>query len=416
VTARHPSTPGPSGQPEGQTLAASGLSKSATASAGAQEAVQEALKGLGGAPPTFGFVFASSRHDLRVVMAAVCDASGCEDVVGCTSVGEFTDRGMAYGGIAVLLVHAPRAVHRIVTAEGMRADHARVARALHQGFDEAAGRARANGWAHPITVLLVDGLADTCERLVGQFLQQTKPFQQVVGGAAGVDYGVKEARLAAGKRGASDMAVALHVFGPKRWAIGLDHGLKPPEAKGSAVAKMTVTKMTGNVIEELDGKPAIEAYRRHARDHGVEFTARDAGTYLVKNPLGLYFLDELRAVRVPGGLTESGGLLCTAAIATGSTVTILHGERSDLVAAAGNAARQARAALEGGEAAAVLVFDCGSRGLSLGPEFPSEVAAVRQVFPSTPVAGLLTYGEVARYRGRLDAWHHSTAVVVAIPR
>lgn len=404
------------GQAGEETLAGSGLSRSATAAAGAAEAAQEAMKALRGARPTFGFVFASSRHDLRVVMSTVCDAAGCAELIGCTSVGEFTERGTASGGIAVLLVHAPRSVHRIVTADGMRADHARVARGLAQGFDEVTSRARANGWAHPISILLIDGVADTCERLVGQFLQQTKPFQQVVGGAAGVDSGVKDARLAAGRSVAPDMGVALHVVGAKRWSIGLDHGLKPPEAKGSVMTKMTVTRMTGNVIEELDGKPAVEAYRRHARDHGTQLVESDAGSYLVKNPLGLYFLDELRAVRVPGGLTASGGLRCTAAVASGSTVTILHGERANLIEAAGNAARQARTGLEGGDAAAVLVFDCGSRGLSLGTEFPAEVAAVRQVFPDVPVTGLLTYGEIARYRGRLDAWHHSTAVVVAIPR
>jgi hypothetical protein len=28
----------------------------------------------------------------------------------------------------------------------------------------------------------------------------------------------------------------------------------------------------------------------------------------------------------------------------------------------------------------------------------------------------LTYGEIARYHGRLEGWHNTTAVVVAIPR
>ena len=44
-----------------------------------------------------------------------------------------------------------------------------------------------------------------------------------------------------------------------------------------------------------------------------------------------------------------------------------------------------------------------------------EIDAIRKVFPDTPVAGFLTYGEIARFRGRLDGWHNTTTVVAAIP-
>ena len=40
---------------------------------------------------------------------------------------------------------------------------------------------------------------------------------------------------------------------------------------------------------------------------------------------------------------------------------------------------------------------------------------MRSVFPGVPIAGFLTYGEIARYSGRLDGWHNTTAVVTAIP-
>jgi hypothetical protein len=231
-----------------------------------------------------------------------------------------------------------------------------------------------------------------------------------------VESGVAEARLAGGRKVGPDLAVALHVIGPRRWGVGLAHGLKTPP-KGSGVGKLKVTRLSGNVIEELDGKPAFDAYRRHAEEQGLRLEAGmiEVGGYLVKNPLGLYFLDELRAVRVCGGVTEKGGLLCTAAIAEGTNVTILRGEMEGMVDAARDAAREARSSLEG-EPAAVLVFDCGTRGYSMGDAFPREIAAVREVFPDVPVAGLLTYGEIAKYRGRQDAWHHSTAVVVAVPR
>jgi methyl-accepting chemotaxis protein len=96
-------------------------------------------------------------------------------------------------------------------------------------------------------------------------------------------------------------------------------------------------------------------------------------------------------------------------------VSILDGEPDNLVAAARDAAVEASAALGGARAAGVLMFDCVCRGMILKEQFQREIDAVRSVFGQVPLAGCLTYGEIARYTGRLDGWHNATAVVVAIP-
>jgi len=290
------------------------------------------------------------------------------------------------------------------------------AKELCRDFEEVAAAARNHGWPHSTSVVLLDGLAETCERAVKQVMLETRPFQQVVGGAAGVDLGLPKAQVGMKLRASPDAGVAMHVFGPTRWGVGIDHGLTPPSPRTSVALKMTVTRMTGNVIEELDGRPALEAYERHAKDHDVRLTRETVGQYLITNPLGVYFLDEVRSVRVAGSVTEKGGLVCTAELAEGSMVTILHADPKNLIDAAGKAALAARKNLDGAAPAAVLLFDCGSRGMALGASFDREVAAVRDVFPGIPMAGFLTYGEIARFRGRLDPWHNSTAVVVAIPQ
>jgi hypothetical protein len=51
----------------------------------------------------------------------------------------------------------------------------------------------------------------------------------------------------------------------------------------------------------------------------------------------------------------------------------------------------------------------------LGDGFQREIEAVRSVFGDVPVAGFLTYGEIACYRGRFGGWHNATAVVLAVP-
>jgi methyl-accepting chemotaxis protein len=96
-------------------------------------------------------------------------------------------------------------------------------------------------------------------------------------------------------------------------------------------------------------------------------------------------------------------------------VSILDGDPVSMVDAAKSAAEEAKKHLGGKKAAGILLFDCVCRGMILKDGFQKEIDAVRSVFGDVPIAGFLTYGEIARYQGKLDGWHNATAVVVAIP-
>ncbi len=387
--------------------AGSGLSSRPGA---ALEACREALATLGGAPVSFGVVFASPQQDLAHAVAAVAAETGCASIIGCSTAGELTERGLVQGGVATLLVSAPESVHAAAYARELKASHADAARRLCAGFAAAAERATVAGFPHSTTVVLVDGLAGVGERLVKLLMQGTRPFQQVVGGAAGDAGAFRETVVASPESCGPDAAAVLHVFGARRWGVGVDHGLSPQGPK------MLVTRSEGSVVLELDHAPAFEAYRAYARERGVTLTPENAGPFLIGNELGVFFLDQLRYARAPLRVTPEGGLACAAEIPQGSTVSILGGEPEAMIAAAERAAAEARENLGGADAAAVLLFDCVARHTILRSAFQREIDAVRAAFPDVPMAGFLTYGEIARYRGRLDGWHNTTAVVVAIPR
>jgi hypothetical protein len=199
------------------------------------------------------------------------------------------------------------------------------------------------------------------------------------------------------------------VFDTAPWGVGVDHGLRPK------TQRMTVTKAVGNVLYELDGRPAFDVYKEYAKQRGVALEPGTAGNFLVGNELGVFFLDELHHARAPVGVGKRGELNLVADVTEGSSVCILDGEPEAMVDAAGRAAQEARDNLRGAKAAGVLVFDCVCRGMILKDAFQQEIDAVRAVFPDVPVAGLLTYGEIARFKGRLDGWHNTTTVVAAIP-
>ena len=391
------------------TKAATGFSKDARTTDAVNESLTMAQKTLQGAPPSLGIVFASPRHDLGTALASAKRAMPATTFVGSTTAGEITEQGLTRGGLAMMLLSTADMQLELRTANDVKADPKRAASELGRGFSEAAGKAASSGFAASSTMLLVDGLNGAGEELVGELLGTTRRFQQVVGGAAGDDGAFKATHVGHAGSAATDSAVALHVFSRQPWGVGVDHGLRP------TTERMQVTRAAKNVVHEIDGRPAFDVYRDHAAKRGTSLTPESAGGFLIGNELGIYFFDKLHRARAPLAVGPDGSLACAGEIPQGASVCILDGEPDSMVAAAGRAAQEARKSLGGADAAAVLLFDCVCRGMILDGSFSREIEAVRAEFPGVPVAGFLTYGEIARFKGHMDGWHNTTAVVTAIP-
>jgi hypothetical protein len=393
--------------PTRSTSAGSGGSKLPNTVEAVKEAVLQARGALKG-PPVLGVLFASPRHELRAALAQARALAGCE-VVGCHTAGEFTEAGATRGGLALLLVASTRLMTQVVAARGVGASPEEVARDLGAPYAALEARARSAGLGLSTTLLLLDGLAGSPEVLVQELLKHTRLFQQVVGGAAG-DGGQFQATPAGGPGlDGSDVAAAAHVFDAHPWGIGVDHGFTPTGAP------LTVTESAGRTVQTLDHRPAFEVYSRAAEAAGQALVRESAGPHLITHPLGVLFLDEVRRLRAAMGAGPAGELRLLAPLAEGEQVSIMEATADSLVAAAGRAADEARERLGGTPAAGVLVFDCLARGMVLGREFQREIDAVRAVFPQVPLAGLLGYGQVARYRSPREGWHTGAVVVAAIP-
>jgi len=252
------------------TIAGSGRSTQLDSRAAAAEAVRIAQAPLGDAPPTFGVLFASPKHDLAAALAAAEQASGAA-FFGCTTAGEITEKGLTKGHLAVMVVSSDEMVAQVASATGVKADPQGAARRLCDGFARSAKAAAGRGFGMSSSVLLVDGLNGAGEELVGHVLGATRAFQQVVGGAAGDDGAFKATYVGAGSRASTDSAAALHTFSRKPWGVGVDHGLR------STWRRMRVTRARQNVVQQIDGRPAFDLYKEYAASRGVKLTAENAG-------------------------------------------------------------------------------------------------------------------------------------------
>jgi methyl-accepting chemotaxis protein len=389
-------------------IVGTGASNKANTQAAAQEAIRMAMAPLSGRVPTFGLMFAGPERDLGAALESAKEASGCSRLIASSTAGEFTERGLSHGGVAVMLV-ASEMTCESALAKGLKEDHRKVAAELDERVSKARHAAASKDQRRLTTVLLTDGLVGKGEELVLE-LQDRAKASQIVGGAAGDEGAFIETRVGCSTDVATNAAAALHVFSEKPWGIGVGHGLRP------TTKPMRVTKATGNVVHQVNNAPAFEIYKAHAAQRGVKLTPSNASPYMIANELGIHFFDKVSRARAPLSAAADGSLTCAAAIPEGAMISILDGDPDSMVSAASSAAEEAREHLEGGHAAGVLVFDCVCRGMILKESFQREISAVRSIFGDVPVAGFLTYGEIARYQGRLVGWHNTTAVVVAIPK
>jgi len=392
------------------TMTGSGVSTAKAADRAVNEAMRAALGTLGGRKPSYGLLFSSPRHDLANVLKLASKAAPGAEIIGCTTAGEITELGLVHDGLAVFLVSSDVSVGKMAFARGLKTDSRLAGEALSRGINDLRKSAAQHEQRHFTTVLLTDGLSGAGERLVNDLFDRAQGGAQIVGGAAGDEGKFEMTHVGAGEQAGSEAAAVLNVFSTAPWGVGVNHGLRP------TTKQMRVTKAAGNVVHELDGEPAFAAYKRHSAERGIELSAERASPYLVANELGIHFFDKISRARAPLSVGADGSLICAAEIPKGSMVSILDGDPDSMVEAAKSAAEEAKEHLAGEEAAGVLLFDCVCRGMILKDEFRREVDAVRSVFPNVPIAGFLTYGEIARYRGKFDGWHNATAVVAAIPR
>jgi hypothetical protein len=386
----------------------SGQAVGADAARVATEAAQMALRTLDGAAPSFGLVFASPTLSLPECLKAVREAAGGADIIGCTTAGEFTERGLTHGGVSLMLISSD-GLHQAATARAVAAAPDSAARSLCAGFHKVQEAASRRGLINATTLTLVDGLSGAGEAFVNSIVSSTQPLHQVVGGAAGDEGKFVATNVGDAAEAGNDRAAALHVFDRAPWGVGIGHGLEP------TTGQMRVTKAKGNVVYEIDGRPAFAVYQDHAKSRGVTLSPQSAGEYLIGNELGILLGGQVTRARAPLSVGKDGSLSCAAEVPQGSHVAILDGKPEAMVAAAASAAREAVANLQGEKPAGVLLFDCICRGMILKERFHEEIDAIRGVVGDVPVAGFLTYGEIASYSRRIDSWHNTTAVALAIP-
>lgn len=204
------------------------------------------------------------------------------------------------------------------------------------------------------------------------------------------------------------MDAALMLFLNYKLNAGVKHGWE--RISGPFV----VSAAKGNVIHELNWRPAFEVYKETLFANGVkDINAENFFNIAKAFPFGIFKEGTEDIVRDPI-VTDGKSLTCVGEVLSNSVVNILYGEKSDLIAGAQQAAIDA---FQNEEIKDTLIVDCISRCLFQDEEFSNELNSIQQVIKekkiNIPSEGILSLGEISSYGDGYLEFFNKTIVVGA---
>lgn len=258
-----------------------------------------------------------------------------------------SDRSRAVGGTIGSELNAPDLAGVMVFSDGLNVN----------GSELAAGIAAAVGAPVPI----VGGLAADGERFEATLI--------------GVD----------DRLGANRVA-AVGLYGQAiRFGHGTDSGFVP------FGPRRRITRAHGNVLFELDGRPALDLYKRYLGDE-----ARSLPGSALHFPLLVWDPADPSSAVVRTVLaidSRQQSLTFAGSVPEGHSAQLMRSTLERLASGAANAARLARSRNEQAELA--LLVSCIGRRLVMGQRFEAEIDAVQEALGrQLPFLGFYSYGEI----------------------
>ena len=403
------------------TKAGVGMSRHHNPAVAGREAAEQALEKAGVERPDFVFVFGSLGYDQRSLLRTVREAIGGAPLTGCSAEGTIDGDDADESGFSVVVtaISSDDLQWHNGSAAGLeaepRAAGQRVARDLMPHLSaETIG-----------LFVFPDGVKDfivPTENLVDNFFEglegnlPSERFLPMWGGGANVNFnnwapptyqycddevitnGVSYALLS-GKAQAG-------------WAIS--HGCIP------IGGERIVTRCQGNIIYEIDGKPAMEVFEEYIPE-GALTHDRDWFRYVISLSLCFrapsYMKDEEYVVRgMPAVSMADGSITVQTEVKEGTSVWLSSRDKEKVSTGFDRMAAQIKDQLGGEKPKLVFQFECGTRGKEMFRE-QEKLQLLRQfrqsLDPDAPWVGFYTVGEIGPVEEH-NLRHLYTSVVLAL--
>ncbi len=304
------------------------------------------------------------------------------NLVGCSTAGEIANEGVGEKGFSLLAIHFEETRVRLASCRLANGKDSRLV-GEDVGRDLKTPELRAVFVFGPGTNVNGSELASGLSASLGKNVV-------IAGGLAADELDFKNTHTLCGEEIYEDRVVAVGFYGSRiSVSCGSEGGWRP---FGPA---RRVTKASGNILQELDGKPALQLYKQYLGEKAKQLPASG-----LSYPFAI-----LRGDRTMSGLIRSAldidreneALVMAGDVPQGCQVCLMHADTDALIQGAAQAAAEALRTHKGPEeGGCALLVNCIGRRMVLGLDAEEEVEAVKDSFlPDIPMAGYYSYGEIS---------------------
>jgi hypothetical protein len=390
-----------------------GMSRHHNPSIAGREAAEQALQKADISKPDFVFMFGSIGYDQHSLLRTVRETTGGAPLSGCSAEGTINGDDADESGFSVLVtaISSEELHWTNGIATGLEDDPRAVGQRVAQNLlpylsDDIIG-----------LFVFPDGLTDRLEPFFAG-LEDNLPSERFLplwGGGAGNNFNLGEPTYQyCDDEVVSDGVSYALLSGKAQASWAISHGLMP------IGGERIVTRSEGNVIYEIDGKPAIEVLKEYLPE-GVLVEDRDWMRYAIALALTFkapsYMKDEEYVVRgVPAVRMADGSIVVQTEVQEGTSVWFSSRDKEKITSRFDRMATQIKEQLGDEKPKLVFQFECLTRGKFLFREQEKLQLLKRfrqSLGPDAPWAGFYTIGEIGPVEEH-NLRHLYTSVVLAL--
>jgi hypothetical protein len=397
-----------------------GMSRHHNPNVAGREAAEQALEKAGVSKPDFVLMFGSIGYDQRALVGAVREVTGGAPLSGCSAEGTLIGEDADESNFSVVVT--------AISSDGLRWHHG-IVRGLIEGDSRAVGQRLAEDLLPRLSADIIglfafpDGRNDfgvATDSLDNFFagLEENLPSERFLplwGGGAGNDFSLEEPVYQYCDDEVISGGISYALLSGKAqagWAIS--HGCIP------IGSERKVTRSQGNVIYEIDDKPAVEVLKEYLAE-GALTDDRDWIRYAISLALCFrapsYIKDEEYVVRgVPAVRMADGSIAVQTEVSEGTSIWFSSRDKEKIATGFDRMAAQIKEQLRGEKPKLVFQFECATRGKMMfrDREKLQLLKRFRQSLdPDVPWVGYFTWGEIGPVEDH-NLRHLYTSVVLAL--
>jgi hypothetical protein len=403
------------------TKAGVGMSRHHNPNVAGREAAEQALKKAGVSKPDFVFMFGSIGYDQPSLVQTVREATGGAPLSGCSAEGTIDgdDADESNFSVVVSAISSDNLQWHNGLAAGLEADPRAVGKRVAKDL-----------LAHLSTdtiglFIFPDGLKDfvvPTENLVDNFfagLEENLPSERFLpmwGGGANTNFdnmALPSYQYCDDEVITDGVSYAL-LSGKARAGWAISHGCIP------IGGERIVTRGQGNIIYEIDGKPAMEVFEEYIPE-GALTDDRDWWRYAISLALCFkapsYMKDEEYIVRgMPSVSMADGSITVQTEVPEGTSVWLSSRDKEKISTGFDRMAAQIKEQLGAEKPKLVFQFECATRGKLMFREQEKLQILKRfrqSLVTDAPWVGFYTAGEIGSVEEH-NLRHLYTSVVLAL--